>query len=134
MKAPEIREEEGRVLARTIERAVRVECWPVRDPRSGEVRPCEYRDIAILMPTRTESEAYTEPLEDLGIPYRMEGGTFLYGRQEVRDLISCLHAIDDPNDRISLVAALRSMACGCSCLLYTSDAADEEDSVDLGGR
>src|SRR5665648_1251181 len=22
----------------------------------------------------------------------------------------------------------------CSCLLYTSDAADEEDSVDLGGR
>ena len=24
--------------------------------------------------------------------------------------------------------------CGYSCLLYTSDAADEEDSVDLGGR
>ena len=23
---------------------------------------------------------------------------------------------------------------GCGCLLYTSDAADEEDSVDLGGR
>src|SRR5664280_911553 len=23
---------------------------------------------------------------------------------------------------------------GCACLLYTSDAADEEDSVDLGGR
>ena len=22
----------------------------------------------------------------------------------------------------------------CPCLLYTSDAADEEDSVDLGGR
>ena len=22
----------------------------------------------------------------------------------------------------------------CNCLLYTSDAADEEDSVDLGGR
>ena len=22
----------------------------------------------------------------------------------------------------------------CACLLYTSDAADEEDSVDLGGR
>eukprot|EP00656_Telonema_subtile_P036512 TRINITY_DN4051_c0_g1_i1.p1 TRINITY_DN4051_c0_g1~~TRINITY_DN4051_c0_g1_i1.p1 ORF type:complete len:111 (-),score=12.80 TRINITY_DN4051_c0_g1_i1:24-356(-) len=24
--------------------------------------------------------------------------------------------------------------CTCPCLLYTSDAADEEDSVDLGGR
>ena len=26
------------------------------------------------------------------------------------------------------------MECHWSCLLYTSDAADEEDSVDLGGR
>ena len=26
------------------------------------------------------------------------------------------------------------MCQGISCLLYTSDAADEEDSVDLGGR
>src|SRR5665648_1302769 len=26
------------------------------------------------------------------------------------------------------------VACMCSCLLYTSDAAAEEDSVDLGGR
>eukprot|EP00658_Telonema_sp_P-2_P066658 TRINITY_DN55626_c0_g1_i1.p2 TRINITY_DN55626_c0_g1~~TRINITY_DN55626_c0_g1_i1.p2 ORF type:complete len:147 (+),score=38.61 TRINITY_DN55626_c0_g1_i1:59-499(+) len=24
--------------------------------------------------------------------------------------------------------------CACACLLYTSDAADEEDSVDFGGR
>src|SRR5665648_1300884 len=28
----------------------------------------------------------------------------------------------------------RSSLCSWSCLLYTSDAADEEDSVDLGGR
>src|SRR5674536_406044 len=28
----------------------------------------------------------------------------------------------------------RNIAGGFSCLLYTSDAADEEDSVDLGGR
>ena len=27
-----------------------------------------------------------------------------------------------------------SLVRSCSCLLYTSDAADEEDSVDLGGR
>ena len=114
LNAPQIRKEEGRLLARLIDRAVRVERWVVRDPRTREPRPCEFRDIAILMPSRTESEVYTEPLEAQGIPFRMEGGTFLYKRQEVRDLISCLHAIDDPNDRISLVGALRSMACGCS--------------------
>ena len=30
--------------------------------------------------------------------------------------------------------AHRSIALLCSCLLYTSDAADERSSVDLGGR
>src|SRR5664280_1138414 len=29
---------------------------------------------------------------------------------------------------------LRNADCATGCLLYTSDAADEEDSVDLGGR
>ena len=35
----------------------------------------------------------------------------------------------------SLVSG-RTVACGCynACLLYTSDAADERSSVDLGGR
>ena len=114
LKAEDVRAEEGRVLARTIDRAVRQDRWLVRDRRDGTTRPCEWRDIAILVPSRTDIEAYTEPLQTLDIPFRMEGGTHLYGRQEVRDLIACLHAIDDPSDRISLVTALRSMACGCS--------------------
>ena len=34
-----------------------------------------------------------------------------------------------------LVTLQLPLQCQCStCLLYTSDAADEEDSVDLGGR
>jgi ATP-dependent exoDNAse (exonuclease V) beta subunit len=124
LRMPEIQAEEGRLLATMIHRAVKDEHWPVRDRRSGAIRPCEYRDIAILVPSRPDIEAYTEPLEDLGVPYRMDGGTRLYGRQEVRDLVSCLHAIDDPNDRISLVAALRSSACGCSdedLFMWTAD-------------
>eukprot|EP00658_Telonema_sp_P-2_P051345 TRINITY_DN39402_c0_g1_i1.p1 TRINITY_DN39402_c0_g1~~TRINITY_DN39402_c0_g1_i1.p1 ORF type:complete len:113 (-),score=37.53 TRINITY_DN39402_c0_g1_i1:67-405(-) len=34
----------------------------------------------------------------------------------------------------SCLPVFEAMERGCSCLLYTSDAADEEDSVDLGGR
>ena len=34
------------------------------------------------------------------------------------------------HERFAVVFFLLS----CICLLYTSDAADEEDSVDLGGR
>ena len=31
-------------------------------------------------------------------------------------------------------ALYSSLRCRCACLLYTSDAADERSSVDLGGR
>ena len=34
--------------------------------------------------------------------------------QEVRDLLSCLRAIEDPSDQVALVAALRSPAYACS--------------------
>ena len=33
-----------------------------------------------------------------------------------------------------IIAMVALIAIGTICLLYTSDAADEEDSVDLGGR
>ena len=114
LNAEAIRGVEGPLLARAIARAVRDERWVVRDRRSGDERACEWRDIALLVPSRTDLDPYTDALEELEVPFRLEGGTVLYARQEVRDLIACLHAIDDPNDRISLVAALRSMACGCS--------------------
>ena len=45
-------------------------------------------------------------------------------------------AVPDSNPRSfisSVIAAVGDMS-ACSCLLYTSDAADERSSVDLGGR
>src|SRR5205823_620973 len=48
------------------------------------------------------------------VPYRMESGWLVLHTQEVRDLLSCLRAIDDPSDQVSLVAALRSPAYACS--------------------
>ena len=35
---------------------------------------------------------------------------------------------------LNIFPSLDTGVCAQSCLLYTSDAADEEDSVDLGGR
>ena len=45
-----------------------------------------------------------------GIPYRHEGSRDFFQRDEVRDLIWVLAAIDDPTDRVALVGALRSSA------------------------
>ncbi len=70
--------------------------------------------MAILIPSRTRVELLEAALQRHGVPYRLEGGRGFYARQEVRDLISLLEAIDDPADSIAIVAALRSLAFGCS--------------------
>ena len=114
-KAGARRDQEFDLLARTISRAVRDERWQVRDRHREEiVRDAQWRDIAILVPSRTEIERLESALQRYGVPYRFEGGRGFFSRQEVRELVSLLHAIDDPTDAISIVAALRSLAFGCS--------------------
>src|SRR5579875_641731 len=66
--------------------------------------------MAILVPTRTGIEHYEQQLASAGIPYRHEGSRDFFARDEVRDLIWVLSAIDDPTDRVALVGALRSSA------------------------
>jgi ATP-dependent helicase/nuclease subunit A len=88
--------------------------WLVRDQVTGEHRQPTWRDVAILLPRRTGLEAYEEALATIGVPYRHEGSRDYFQRDEVRDLIFLLRAIDDPRDRLSLIGALRSGAFGCS--------------------
>ncbi len=110
----EAREEEAQILAEMIRRAVQDEHWPVRDHRSRTERAAQWRDVAILMPARTDVQHYTDALAAADIPHRLDGSRTFYVRQEVRDVIACLRAIDDPLDHVSLIGALRSRACGCS--------------------
>ena len=42
--------------------------------------------------------------------------------------------LDSYRGRLSPAQIAEGMNAACSCLLYTSDAADERSSVDLGGR
>jgi ATP-dependent exoDNAse (exonuclease V) beta subunit len=88
--------------------------WRICDPREKEPRPVRYRDIALLFPALTGIGAYEEALKAQGIPYRLEGGKEFYLRQEIRSLLCCLKAVDDPADQISLVSALRSFLFGYS--------------------
>ena len=109
-KADELRREEARTIAALLQTAHR-ERWEIRDRHDdGAWRPCRWGDMAILMPARTGLGHYEDALADAGIPYRHEGSRDFYQRQEVRDLIWVLAAIDDPTDRLALVAALRSSA------------------------
>ena len=109
-KADDLRREEARTIAALLHTA-HMERWEIRDRhRDDRWRPCRWGDMAILMPARTGIERYEDALASSGIPYRHEGSRDFYQRQEVRDLIWVLAAIDDPTDRLALVGALRSSA------------------------
>ncbi|MGO9793761.1 MAG: UvrD-helicase domain-containing protein [Solirubrobacteraceae bacterium] len=107
--APDVRKAEAMALAGLLHKA-HEERWEVRDRRDGEWKACRWGDMAILMPARTGLEIYEDALAGAGIPYRHEGSRDFFQRDEVRDLIWVLAAIDDPTDRIALVGALRSSA------------------------
>ena len=77
-------------------------------------RRANYSDICILIPTRTGLRALEQALDDAGVPYRLEGASLFFDTQEVRDLMNCLRAIDDPTDEVAIVAALRSPAFACT--------------------
>src|SRR5204862_622380 len=81
---------------------------PVRDPVTGVTRPSRAGDILVLARRLTRVQALEEALEAAGLRFMVEGGKSFFDRQEVHEALSVLGAIDDPSDRVSLVAALRS--------------------------
>ncbi|MEX2431396.1 MAG: 3'-5' exonuclease, partial [Dehalococcoidia bacterium] len=131
LPAPQVRRREAREIANLV-RQIRDEAWPVtehmHDDGSGVFRPARYSDICLLLPRRTGLLHNLEPaLEDAGVPYRVESASLVFETQEVRDLLNCLEAVDNPVDQVALAAALRSPAFACSD-------ADLLTFVDGGGR
>lgn len=88
--------------------------WEVLDPESGALRPARFSDICVLIPSRTNLRRLERSFDSAGVPYRVESGELVLATQEVRELLACLRAVDDPSDQVALVAALRSPAFGCS--------------------
>lgn len=104
--APVIRRQEAEAVAAAVLAAQR-EDWL---KSSGLGRPTKFSDIAILLPTRTNSPAIEKALAAVNVPTRIESRSLLFAAQEVRDLTNILAAIDDPTDDVAVVAALRSPA------------------------
>ena len=86
----------------------------VYDRKMKCVRKARLSDVCILIQTRTGLDTLVQTLDDSNIPYRLEGGSLLFDTQEIRDMLNCLRAIDDPSDEVAVVASLRSSAFACS--------------------
>jgi ATP-dependent helicase/nuclease subunit A len=86
----------------------------VRDPASGQWRPSRAGDVMVLARRLTQVRHLEEAFEAAGLRFTVEGGKSFFDRQEVHEALAVLRAIDDPSDRLSLVAALRSSFFGVS--------------------
>ena len=115
--AEEVRDAEALEIARII-RGVKDRRTSVFAGGNGDGterwRDAEFKDVAILSPTRTGLDRLLPALEEADIPYRLESRSLVYDTPEVRDLLTILGAIDDPTNQVALVAALRSPAFACS--------------------
>ena len=79
---------EGEAIVRRIRNAV----------DSGYRR---YNHFAVLYRTNAQSRSIEETFIHYGIPYRIVGGQRFYDRKEIKDLMSYLRLIFQPEDRIS---------------------------------
>ncbi|MBW3668683.1 MAG: UvrD-helicase domain-containing protein, partial [Actinobacteria bacterium] len=117
-RAPDVdavRRAEMADVATVVARA-KADGWLVsdRDESGRRVhRAARYRDVAVLLPTRTALPALEQALDAAAIPYRVESRSLVWSTAEVRDLLALLRAVDDPTDEVALVAALRSPALAC---------------------
>jgi len=110
--ARQVREIEAGAIAANCLAAIE-EGWDVAD-RDGTIRRPQLKDIAFLIPARTTLPVLERALMEAGVPYRVESGSLIYRTQEVRDLLNCLTAIDDPADEVAIVASLRCPGYACS--------------------
>jgi ATP-dependent helicase/nuclease subunit A len=102
-----LRQLESAHLADVAVRA-KQEGWAIHAGRAS------YKDMAILLPTRTSLPTLERALQDRGVPYRIESRSLVWSTDAVRGLIAILQAIDSPADEVALLAALRNPGLACS--------------------
>ncbi len=67
--------------------------------RKGEARP---KDFAVMYRTNSQSRVLEEAFIRYGISYRLAAGTRFYERREIKDMLSYLRLISNPDDSVSL--------------------------------
>lgn len=69
-------------------------------------------DFAVLYRTNSQSRAIEDALRKKDIPYRIYGGLSFYQRKEIKDVLSYLRLIVNPNDEEALVRVINFPARG----------------------
>ncbi|MBI5467579.1 MAG: UvrD-helicase domain-containing protein [Deltaproteobacteria bacterium] len=63
----------------------------------------KYRDFVVLYRTNTQSRTFEELFFEEGIPYNIVGGFKFFDRREIKDTLSYLKAITNPDDSLNFL-------------------------------
>ena len=111
------REYEAELIARTIRRALNNRLTVPRSPKElaeGIEPVANPGDFLIITPKKANLSIYARKLEEMEIPYQVTGGGASNQVDELSLLHTCLVAASQPDNPVSLVAALRSELFGVS--------------------
>lgn len=107
--APEEDSSEFQLIARKIQQIVQsTEAGRYAIEENTALRAPKYRDIAVLVRTRTQLPELEAALRDVGIPYIVRKGAGFFAQQEITDIVSYLKFLLGTSDDVSLLAILRS--------------------------
>lgn len=100
------REAGAKITYRRLEDEKR-EAWYV----SGEIERLRgegyrYGDCAILYRKNAQSRAFEEKFSFRGIPYRVLAGMRFYDRKEIKDVMSYLRLIENPDDDVAMLRVI----------------------------
>jgi DNA helicase II / ATP-dependent DNA helicase PcrA len=82
--------------------------YVVNEINSLKNRGYHYNDVAILYRTNFQSRIFEEALLSYGIPYRLVGGFRFYERREVKDILSYMRFVNNPQDDLSLLRVINT--------------------------
>ncbi|BBM87810.1 UvrD-helicase domain-containing protein [Candidatus Uabimicrobium amorphum] len=98
-------EQEAKCVAESI-RQIIDEKWTIS--KDGREQIVSYKDIAVLFRRYTYVNLFEQVLSSSNIPYQVIGGKSSFNRIEVHSLLSLLKTLVNPDDKMSLIATLRS--------------------------
>jgi DNA helicase-2/ATP-dependent DNA helicase PcrA len=84
----------------------------IREAGRGENSRGETPRAAVLYRTNSQSRLFEEAMRRYGLKYKVVGGFSFYERAEIKDMISYLKVIQNPDDSISLLRVINTPARG----------------------
>ncbi len=99
---------------------------------TNRVEKRKWEDFAILYRTNTQSRVIEEALREKDIPYRMVGGQSFFDRKEVKDLLSYLAVLVNPDADVHLLRILNHPPRGIgqkTAILATDHSREKQTSV-----